>query len=81
MQHKPGAPGPDKESRRRAREDKLAVALRENLLRRKAQARTRKGDGAGGAGGEAPAPPSVDLEAEGVVHDTNATHAVTGGDT
>jgi hypothetical protein len=79
MPHSPDAPRHDKESRRRAREDKLAASLRENLLRRKAQARSRKSGGTDCAGGTVPVPPSVDLEAadleaEDVVRDTDASN-------
>ena len=78
MQRSPHAPGPGKESKRKEREDKLAASLRENLLRRKAQARGRKNPAAADT---SPSPASVDLEAEDVVPDTDATNAVTGGDT
>lgn len=71
-------PGRDNESRRKARSDKLAASLRENLLRRKAQARGRKNNDAADT---SPTPASVDLEAEDVVPDTDRTNAVTGGET
>ena len=80
MQRDPHAPGPglNNESRRKARADKLAALLRENLLRRKAQARGRKNTAAADT---SPSPASADLEAEGVVPDTDRTDAVTGGET
>ena len=83
MSRNPHAPEADKQSRRKARAAKLAASLRENLLRRKAQARSRKAGGAkaGGAADTATTQPSVDLEAEGVVPDTEATNAVIGDDT
>jgi hypothetical protein len=61
--------GLDNKSKRKERQDRLAASLRENLLRRKSQTRARKADG---AADQATAPPSVDLEAEGIVHDTGA---------
>lgn len=56
-----------KQSKRNVREAKLAVSLRENLMRRKAQVRARKDRV---AVGQATGQPLVDLEAEGIVDDT-----------
>ena len=71
--------GLDKKSKRKEREDRLAASLRQNLLRRKAQARARR-DGeardsqAQGrkAGNNEAEPPTVDLEVEAIVPDTGA---------
>lgn len=68
--------GAGKDSKRAARQDRLAASLRENLLRRKAQARLREA----GAAADQPSPPppvdgEVDLEAKGVVLDTGASNA------
>ena len=44
-----GMAGKDKDRKDRVREERLAAALRENLRRRKAQARTlQEGEGKGG---------------------------------
>lgn len=73
MQNDPHPPGPGKEGRRRTRQDRLAASLRENLLRRKAQARTRKAGAAVDLRLSArPADAEVDLEATGVLSDTGA---------
>jgi hypothetical protein len=87
MQRSPQAPGSDKESRRQARADKLAASLRENLLRRKTQARSRNSEGDGGPADRARSANELgaaELEAESVVGDTDAADAPDanlGGDT
>jgi hypothetical protein len=61
---------PDKKSKRKAREDKLAASLRENLLRRKSQARARRQGEAQDS--EAEVKEEVDLEVKAIVPDTKA---------
>jgi hypothetical protein len=60
----------DKKSKRKAREDKLAASLRENLLRRKSQARARRQGEARDS--EAADKEEVDLEVKAIVPDTKA---------
>jgi hypothetical protein len=61
MRHDQNSPGSGKKSERK---DRLAASLRENLLRRKSQARARK------AGGAADKEAEVDLEVKAIVPDT-----------
>ena len=65
----------DKKSKRKAREDKLAASLRENLLRRKSQARARKADSAADKESRI-----VDPEVEAIAPDTDAANAITDAD-
>jgi hypothetical protein len=61
----------DKKSKRKAREDKLAASLRENLLRRKSQARARR-QGEVRDSEAADKEVEVDLEVKAIVPDTKA---------
>ena len=76
MRHDPNPTGLDKKSgpdKKSKRKDRLAASLRENLLRRKSQARARK------AGDAADKEAEVDLEVGGVVLDTGTTTGTLAG--
>jgi hypothetical protein len=61
----------DKKSKRKAREEKLAASLRENLVRRKSQARARRqGDARDSEAADKEV--EVDLEVKAIVPDTDS---------